>query len=140
MGVLNDHYGKTEIFIDESKLNKVSRIVESFSGIRIPGNKPIIGENVFTQTCGVHADGDSKGNLYQNLLNPARFGRLRKYALGKTSGKASIIKNLEELGIQLDQSSIEKITEKLWNWVTKTKYHHRGSALYYFRCFRQQIN
>ena len=113
VGVLNDHYGKTEIFIDESKLNKVSRIVESFSGIRIPGNKPIIGENVFTQTCGVHADGDSKGNLYQNLLNPARFGRLRKYALGKTSGKASIIKNLEELGIQLDQSSIEKITEKV---------------------------
>ncbi|UZR95843.1 alpha-isopropylmalate synthase regulatory domain-containing protein [Chondrinema litorale] len=102
-----------ETRIDEKKLNKVSRMVEVFSGTRIPSNKPIVGEHVFTQTCGVHADGDSKGNLYFNDLTPERFGRLRKYALGKTSGKASIRKNLEELGIELSPDTMEKVTKKV---------------------------
>jgi (R)-citramalate synthase len=104
---------KCEISIDESKIMKVSQIVESFSGIRIPANKPIIGDNVFTQACGVHADGDNKKNLYFNELLPERFGRIRKYAIGKTSGKASVLKNLEELGIELDAEALKKVTEKI---------------------------
>ena len=44
---------------------------------------------------------------------PERFGRLRKYALGKSSGQASIVKNLEELGIELDKDSIRKITDRI---------------------------
>ncbi|MCX7747775.1 MAG: 2-isopropylmalate synthase [Clostridia bacterium] len=113
IGVLRDHYKEVEISVEENRLNKISKIVEAFSGVRIPANKPIIGENVFTQTCGVHADGDNKGNLYYNDLMPERFGRLRKYALGKTSGKASILKNLEELGIELDKEAIAKVTERI---------------------------
>ncbi len=104
---------KLKTAVDEKKLNKVSKMVEVFSGTRIPGNKPIVGEHVFTQTCGVHADGDSKGNLYFNDLTPERFGRLRKYALGKTSGKASIRKNLEELGIELSSEIMDKVTKKV---------------------------
>ncbi|MCH5328244.1 MAG: 2-isopropylmalate synthase [Coprobacter sp.] len=99
--------------IDESKVNQVSRVVESYSGIRIPSNKPVIGEHVFTQCAGVHADGDSKNNLYFNDLLPERFGRTREYALGKTSGKANIRKNLEALGIELDEESMRKVTERI---------------------------
>jgi D-citramalate synthase len=88
-------------------------MVETFSGIRIPPNKPLIGENVFTQTSGVHADGDNKHNLYFNDLLPERFGRKRSYALGKTSGKANIVKNLEALGIELDQESMKKVTKRI---------------------------
>jgi len=87
--------------------------VEAFSGIRVPENKPLIGENVYTQTCGVHADGDSKDNLYFNDLIPERFGRTRKYALGKTSGMANIKKNLEELGLDLDAESMKKVTDRI---------------------------
>ncbi len=76
-------------------------------------NKPVIGENVFTQTSGVHADGDSKDNLYYNNLLPERFGRKRKYALGKQSGKATIKKNLEELGLNLSQESLAKVTQRV---------------------------
>lgn len=85
-------------------------MVETYSGIRIPPNKPLIGDNVFTQTSGIHADGDKKNNLYFNDLLPERFGRKRSYALGKTSGKASVAKNLEALGIELDQESMKKVT------------------------------
>ncbi len=99
--------------VDIEKLFRASKLVESFSGHRIPANQPIIGDNVFTQTCGVHADGDQKDNLYFNVLLPERFGRKRKYALGKTSGKANIKKNLEELGLELDESALKKVTERV---------------------------
>lgn len=112
LGILLDHLN-AEIHVDESKINKISQLVESFSGIRIPKNKPIIGENVFTQTCGVHADGDNKKNLYFNDLLPERFGRRREYALGKTAGKANILKNLQELGIELDPESMMKVTKRI---------------------------
>ncbi|MBK8808060.1 MAG: 2-isopropylmalate synthase [Bacteroidales bacterium] len=110
---LNDHVPGIEISVNEASLNKTSKMVEIISGLRIPENKPVIGENVFTQTAGVHADGDKKGNLYFNRLMPERFGRVRKYALGKTSGKANIEKNLEELGIELEPEIMQKVTQKV---------------------------
>jgi len=112
IGVLNDHL-KLENTLEESKLSRLSKMVELFSGLRVPANKPLTGEFVFTQCCGVHADGDSKDNLYFNPLLPERFGRNRQYALGKTSGKANIVKNLEELGIELSQEDILKVTKRV---------------------------
>jgi D-citramalate synthase len=99
--------------IAENKINHVSRSVEMYSGIRIAPNQPVIGEHVFTQCAGVHADGDNKSNLYCNALIPERFGRTREYALGKTSGKANIRKNLEALGIDLDEESMRKVTQRV---------------------------
>lgn len=110
--ILKDHFNAITN-IDESRLNDVSRVVESYSGVIIPTNKPIVGENVFTQVAGVHADGDNKNNLYCNDLLPERFGREREYALGKTSGKANIRKNLESLGLELDEDSMRKVTERI---------------------------
>ena len=112
IAIVKDHFGY-KVNADESKLYRVSRMVEMFSGIRIPTNKPIIGENVFTQTAGIHADGDNKNNLYCNALVPERFGRHRTYALGKTSGKANIKKNLEEMGIELDDDAMRKVTQRI---------------------------
>lgn len=112
IATVKDHL-KMETSVNETMLNKVSRLVESFSGIRIPTNKPLIGEFVFTQCSGIHADGDSKNNLYFNDLLPERFGRTRVYALGKTSGKANIKNNLEELGIELDPASLKLVTDRI---------------------------
>ena len=112
VAVLHDHL-KVETSVDELKLNKITRLVERAAGERVPSNKPIVGEFVFTQTCGVHADGDAKGNLYESDLSPERFGRARKYALGKTSGNASIRKNLEELGITLPVELMKKVTQRV---------------------------
>ena len=112
LGILNDHLKRSNT-LDETKLDHVSRMVESFSGLRIPANKPLTGENVFTQCCGVHADGDNKGSLYFNELLPERFGRMRRYALGKTSGKANVLRNLEELGITLSHEDLLKVTQRV---------------------------
>ena len=86
--ILKDHFNAITN-IDESRLNDVSRVV------------------------GVHADGDNKNNLYCNDLLPERFGRKREYALGKTSGKANIRKNLEDLGLELDEDAMRKVTERI---------------------------
>ena len=112
LAVLKDQLG-VDTTLREERINYASRLVETFSGVHIPPNKPIIGEHVFTQCAGVHADGDSKNNLYCNDLLPERFGRVREYALGKTSGKANIKKNLETLGIDLDDEAMRKVTERI---------------------------
>ena len=110
--ILKDHL-HVETHINESRLGEVSRLVESYSGIAIPPNKPITGESVFTQVAGVHADGDNKAGLYQNALLPERFGRKREYALGKNSGKANILRNLEELGLELSPEQTKRVTERI---------------------------
>ncbi|GHV68048.1 2-isopropylmalate synthase [Bacteroidia bacterium] len=112
VAVLHDQLHITT-HLREDKINAVSRLVESYSGIRIPLNQPVIGENVFTQVAGIHADGDNKNSLYCNTLLPERFGRERQYALGKTSGKANILKNIELLGMNLDNETMQKVTERI---------------------------
>ncbi len=112
LAVLHDHLNiRTDM--NESKINSISKVVETYSGIRIPHNKPVIGESVFTQVAGIHADGDNKKNLYYNDLLPERFGRERQYALGKTSGKANILKNLQQLGIELDEETMQRVTARV---------------------------
>ncbi|TBH73660.1 alpha-isopropylmalate synthase regulatory domain-containing protein [Aquirufa nivalisilvae] len=113
IAVINDYQKDVEVSVEEKSLYSVSKLVETFSGFRIPANKPVVGENVFTQTAGIHADGDKKNNLYHNDLMPERFGRERKYALGKTSGKANIENNLLQLGIQLSDDDLKKVTQRI---------------------------
>ncbi len=113
VAVINDFLPEVKINVEESSLYSVSKLVETFTGYRIPANKPIVGDNVFTQTAGIHADGDNKNNLYFNNLLPERFGRKRKYALGKTSGKANIEKNLQELGLHLNQVDLKLVTQRI---------------------------
>ncbi len=102
-----------KLTIDESKLFIASQHVEMFSGHKMATNKPIYGKNVFTQTAGVHADGDKKGGLYVNRLIPERFGRRREYALGKLSGKANLDINLKELGIELSDEKKSILLNKI---------------------------
>ncbi|TYA71923.1 alpha-isopropylmalate synthase regulatory domain-containing protein [Seonamhaeicola marinus] len=113
IAVINDFMPEVTIDVNEKVLYTVSKLVENFSGVMIPANKPVIGANVFTQTAGIHADGDNKNNLYFSELSPERFGRTRQYALGKASGKANIQKNLQELGLQLNDEEIKKVTQRI---------------------------
>ncbi len=109
---LRDQLGM-EIGIDESHLGHVSELVQYFSGKRIGDNAPIVGDDVFTQTAGIHADGDNKGSLYHTKLSPERFGRKRVYALGKLAGKASLAKNLERIGITLSDENQRKVLKRI---------------------------
>jgi D-citramalate synthase len=79
----------------------------------VAANAPIVGSDVFTQTGGIHADGDAKGDLYTSALVPTRFGRARQYALGKLSGKASLQHHLRALGIELGEEERARVLERI---------------------------
>jgi D-citramalate synthase len=102
-----------QLAIDESHIVRISNMVENFSGKRVAANAPIIGADVFTQTAGIHADGDQKGGLYKSRLGPERFSRIHSYALGKMSGKASLRKNLELLELDLSEENQKKVLARI---------------------------
>lgn len=102
-----------QLWINESHIVRVSEMVENFSDKRVAANAPVIGADVFTQTAGIHADGDQKGGLYQSKLSPERFSRKHRYALGKMSGKASLIKNLELLDLELSEENQKKVLQRV---------------------------
>ena len=115
---------KCRVRIAEKELQHASDLVQSLSGKRCAWNMPVVGSDVYTQTCGVHADGDKKGDLYANNLVPERFGRRRDYALGKLSGKASIDQNVEQLGLdrELDPEVRRKVLDEVIRLGDKKKH------------------
>ncbi len=107
-----DLYGVT-CNVDERALGMLSDLVARISGVELAANAPVVGRLSTTQGCGVHADGDKKGRLYQNKLDPQRFGRKRSYGMGKTAGLASIEQNCQELGIEISPEQQRALLAKV---------------------------
>jgi (R)-citramalate synthase len=98
---LRDH-ARVQTGVDEAQLFELSQVVAAASGRELSHNAPVLGASVFTQTAGIHADGDAKAALYCSELTPERFARQREYALGKLSGRASLSHHLRALELELD--------------------------------------
>ncbi len=107
-----DLYGIT-CDVDEQALGMLSDLVARISGVELAANAPVVGRLTTIQGCGIHADGDMKGRLYQNKLDPERFGRTRSYDLSKTSGLASIAQNCQDLGIEIDPKQQRALLAKV---------------------------
>lgn len=127
--LIND-FTNYSIKVNENKLQSVSKLVELFSKYRVSKNKPIVGANVFTQTAGIHADGDKKGKLYISKLSPKRFGRTTRYALGKLSGKASITLTLKNYGIFLEENELKEVLKKVIDLGDKKEYVSKEDLLF----------
>jgi len=112
VAAIHDHTD-FETGVEESRLTSLSKLVETFTGKDVAANTPIVGRDVFTQTAGIHADGDMKGDLYASRLAPQRFGQRRRYALGKLSGKASLDHNLKALGIELSTADRDVVLKRI---------------------------
>ena len=112
VAAIHDH-SDARTSVREERLTALSSLVETFSGKEVSANTPIVGRDVYTQTAGIHADGDAKGDLYATRLAPKRFGGARRYALGKLSGKASLDHNLTEMGIDLSDADRDLVLERI---------------------------
>lgn len=112
VAAIHDH-SEARTGVVEDRLSAISSLVETFSGKEVSANAPIVGRDVYTQTAGIHADGDAKGDLYATRLAPNRFGGARRYALGKLSGKASLDHNLADLGIDLPSADRDLVLERI---------------------------
>jgi D-citramalate synthase len=123
--------------VNEKQLSNISHLVELFSRRRIEKNHPIVGGAVFTQTAGIHADGDRKGNLYKSKLFAQRFGRSTRYSLGKLSGKASIELTLKQVGLKLTDDELKKVLKKVVDLGDKKEFVSRDDLLFIVNELRQ---
>ncbi len=100
---------KTEYLVETSKL------VERLSGIKLPPNTPIVGENAFAHESGIHAHGVLKhaATFEPGVITPEMVGHRRRIVIGKHAGRHQIKKILEDAGYSVDEETLTKITEKI---------------------------
>ena len=111
---IKDHLAGFSTNVNEAYLRPLSRKVAFMSGRRVPVNKPVSGESVFLNTAGVHADGDRKAKLYEHpKLKAERFGARIRHPLGKLSGRANVLLNLERLGWKLEDETVDAVLARV---------------------------
>ena len=108
---LHSHYGIEKY--DTEHILPLCKHVEKASGLTIPLNHPIVGENMFTHKSGIHVDGVLKNPSLYEAFDPAKLGMTRKIALGKHSGKASIKHKLDQLNLNATPESAEMIRKEV---------------------------
>jgi isopropylmalate/homocitrate/citramalate synthase len=106
--------------VNFKKLRLLSKLVEELSSIKMPPQKPIVGDKIFTTESGIIAgwwDRASKAKrpleVFPFSPNFLGFDEV-KIALGKGSGRPSIIYRLKELGLRIPfEEKIVQILEKV---------------------------
>ncbi len=97
----------TQLLVDTSEF--VSRI----TGIKMPPNKAIVGENAFAHEAGIHVHGVlQKAETYEPIT-PEMVGHKRRIVLGKHTGANAIKSKLEEYGIDLDKTQFDKVFDQI---------------------------
>ena len=111
IALIHDHMGLSTN-VDESRLYDVSKVVKPTRAFGSQTTNPSLA-TMFSRKWRVCMPTVIIKNLYYNNLMPERFGRFREYALGKNAGRSNITKNLEALGIQLDDEATRKVTARI---------------------------
>lgn len=101
-------YG-ANINVDTTKLFNTSNFIGSITNIKLPPQKPIVGENVFTHESGIHVDGILKHSATYEPIPPEMVGHHRRIALGKHTGRASIKAKLDSFNLDVSDKQFENI-------------------------------
>jgi 2-isopropylmalate synthase len=100
---------RTEYLVETSKL------IERMTGIKIPPNTPIVGDNAFSHESGIHAHGVIKesATFEPGIITPEMVGHRRRIVIGKHAGRHQIKKILEDAGYSVDEEQLSTIVEKI---------------------------
>jgi len=109
---LRSLYGIKPRIVTE-KLSKISNLVESITGINVPPNKAIVGDNAFAHEAGIHVHGVLESPGTYEVLSPELVGHHRRLTLGKHTGKKSVENQLEDMEIEATEEQVERITSRL---------------------------
>ncbi|MDJ0270169.1 MAG: 2-isopropylmalate synthase [Aigarchaeota archaeon] len=112
VSALNFLYGvKTNIRLEN--LYKTSRLVEKLTGIIVPKNKAIVGDNAFSHESGIHVHGIlGSPHTYEPVM-PESFGRRRRIVFGKHSGAHGVEALLKEYGFTVEREKLRKILARI---------------------------
>ncbi|BAW32171.1 MAG TPA: homocitrate synthase family protein [Methanothermobacter sp.] len=94
-------------------LCELSKLVEKYTHMSVPENKPIVGKNVFRHESGIHVDAVLEEPLTYEPFLPEMIGHKRKIVLGKHSGCRAVKAKLEEYGIEVTRDELCKIVEEV---------------------------
>lgn len=103
----------TQYKLDE--LVGISSYLEKVSGFFMAPNKPIVGQNAFSHKSGVHTNGILKDARTYEPFDPSTIGRERKIIIDKYTGKSAVSNRLEEFGIEISESELDVIVNRIKN-------------------------
>ncbi|MBD3108405.1 2-isopropylmalate synthase [Bacillus sp. AGMB 02131] len=104
-----DHYNAgTDIVLNEIK--RTSDLISRLTGMVVPGNKAVIGNNAYVHESGIHQDGVLKEKTTYEIINPELVGfNVNNMFLGKHSGRHAFKTRLEELGLEVTEEEMKKL-------------------------------
>jgi 2-isopropylmalate synthase len=91
------------------KLVQISETVADYSGINIPPNMPIVGENSFLHKAGLHVSAVLNNPSHYELFPAELVGRKRDFTLDKMAGVHTVKQKLEKMKIEANNDNVEKI-------------------------------
>ncbi|MFB6087512.1 MAG: LeuA family protein [Haloarculaceae archaeon] len=101
--------------IDTTRITEISRIIADKSGIDVPGNKPIVGDNAFSHESGIHAAGviENSDTFEPGVMTPEMVGAKRELVLGKHTGQHSVRERLEDAGYAPTDAEVREVTRRV---------------------------
>ncbi len=103
------------------RLYALSKLVQEMSGIPLPPNKAVVGENAFAHEAGGAVSGWKESPLVAEPYLPELVGQSHKLILGKKSGKHSIEIKLRDLGLEASKEQLEELLLRVKLLAEKTK-------------------
>ncbi|KZX12636.1 2-isopropylmalate synthase [Methanobrevibacter filiformis] len=102
-----------DINIDTTQLFNLSDFVSKITGIKIPPNKPVVGENAFAHESGIHVDGILKNASTYEPIAPELVGHTRKIALGKHTGASALRSKLKDYNINMNENQFCSVYDQI---------------------------
>jgi 2-isopropylmalate synthase len=90
-----------------------SRKLANVTGLAVPRNKAVVGQNAFAHESGIHQDGMLKHRTTYEIMAPEDVGFPRTaLVLGKHSGRHALRDRVNELGYHLDDGQMQNLFEQ----------------------------
>ena len=106
---------QTDTGIDTTGITELSRLVAAKSGIDVPGNKPVVGENAFSHESGIHAAGviENSDTFEPGVMTPEMVGATRELVMGKHTGTHSVRERLYDAGFAPTDEEVRAVTRRV---------------------------
>lgn len=102
-----------DLGLDTTRLYSLSKLVGRLTGVKMPVNKPIVGDNAFAHESGIHVHGILNNSSTYEPMSPEMVGHSRRIVLGKHTGANALKSKLKEYHIDLNDEQFCKVFDDI---------------------------
>jgi 2-isopropylmalate synthase len=102
-----------DLGLDTTRLYSLSNLVGRLTGVKMPVNKPIVGDNAFAHESGIHVHGILNNSSTYEPISPEMVGHSRRIVLGKHTGANALKSKLKEYHIDLNDDQFYKVFNEI---------------------------